>query len=300
MIHSITVGIPETVLDRSQFEPKQLAQFERLTGIKKTRRFEGSTREMISKTVEAGRDNLRLEKVGAVIVVTQSPDRLSPCMAVDVHKQLGLGAEVPCFDVNQSCDGLVYGLWIASKIMLGEGKSDVILVCADRLRYSKTPLESLIFSDACAVIQVGKGFGSKFFFDTDGSLSEKLYSKLDGSMDMDGAAVFDKVNGAVPELIKKVMDFTWLEVSYLVPHPANLSMIKTIEKRTGFEGRTLHAIEEYGNQSMVGIATSLVVHIEKLFGKNVLLVGYGAGFCSSAVVVPFIPGLHRMKIVELS
>ena len=294
------MGVPETVIDRSEFDPKTLKQFERLTGIKKTRRFNLSTREMIKRTVAAS-TGLRLDKIGAVVVVTQSPDRLSPCMAVDVHKQLGLPSDIPAFDVNQSCDGLVYGLYISSKLLLGEGgrRDDVLLVCADRLRYSKTPLESLIFSDACAVMQVGKRYASKFFFETDGALSEKLFSNLDGSMDMDGAAIFDKVNETVPRLIKMVVDYTWMDINYLVPHPANLSMIKTIEKRAGFEDRTLHAIEEYGNQSMAGIATSLVVHQDKIIGKNVLLVGYGAGFCSGAVVVSFQYGSHRMQIVGI-
>lgn len=138
-------------------------------------------------------------------------------------------------------------------------------------------------------------------FDTDGSLVDQLYCGRDGNMEMDGAAVFDKVRTSIPPLIKSYLDSLEHRMAayptYLVPHPANLSMLKTLER--SFPGETLHCIEEYGNQSMVGIATTLAAKREKIGRANVLLVGYGAGFCS-ALMPGYLWDTAQSQIVELS
>lgn len=280
MLKSLTVAVPEFVVDRTHTRaPKDhLASFERVTGIKKTRRFEGTTAEFIKKALSTANYNgaLDLRAIDSLIVVTQSPDRLSPCMAAEIHDYLKLPSNVPAMDLNHACDGFVLGLWAARRL---GNKS--LLICVDRLRYNNTPLESLIFSDACAIAVVendGATFPVQFF--TDGSNHEKLYAGLAGEMKMDGNAVFDFVTTVMPDMIGTFCEEHGL-CDWLAPHQANLSMNRVLESRSGFKGRCLYSLEEYGNQSMCSIPTALAVNESKIMGQRVLMAGFGAGYTAA-------------------
>lgn len=281
MITSLTVMTPREVMDRSPYDADQLASFERVTGILKTRRFQYGTAEMIRRAVELARPTLSLDGIGAVIVVTQSPERLSPCMAMSVHRQLGLSHNVMAFDVNQSCDGFIYGCWIGSTVAVTSLHS--LVICADRLRFEgNTPVESLIFSDAVAVAQVTEGYPTGCFH-SDGAGEGYLNSSLDGKMHMDGGATFDFVTRNISAFAKNFCE-NHGGSDYLCQHQSNLSMMNIVEKRIGmnrFPGGSLNSLQEYGNQSMVGIPTALALNENKILGKAVTMLGYGAGWSAA-------------------
>lgn len=292
MIEHLTVVTSKDVVNRDHIESKKLQDFERLTGIKKTRRVFLSPTDFITESVRRAATKTDLRFVDAVIVVTQSPDRLSPCMAMNVMRELNLNSDTVCFDVNQSCDGFIYGMHIAKKL-----KARVLLVCMDQLRFDQSPTESLIFSDACSVALISsdtfKEYGTATFF-SDPSGIEQLYSKLNGSMCMNGGNVYDFVTQRVPELIASQK----IASDFLCQHQANLSMMKIVERKSGYSGRSLHSIEEYGNMSMVSIPMALAYNEEKILDKAVLLVGYGAGYCAAAM--PIIWSSEKVcQIVEI-
>jgi 3-oxoacyl-[acyl-carrier-protein] synthase-3 len=268
MIEQLIVAVPKAIVDRSHLDKNKLIDFERVTGIKKTRRYEGTTTEMILRALDAS--SLDVEGIDAVIVVTQSPDRLSPCMAVEIHNHLKLPKSALAFDINQACSGWITGLRVSATF------SRPLLICADRLRYNKTPLEGLIFSDSVSITKLnrcGEYTPSEFY--TDGSFSNKIYCGLNGEMDMDGAFVFDFVTGTLPPMIRSFQESFPCDV--LVPHQANLSMNKILASRSGFKNNWIESIEEYGNQSMNSIPTAIVLNESKILYNNLLLCGFGAG-----------------------
>lgn len=270
MIEHLTIGVPKELRDRSYINQESLAKFEKVTGIYKTRRSELSTLEMICKTLDSA---MIPRNVGGVIVVTQSPHRSSPCLAVSVHEHLGLNAWVPAFDVNHACDGYILGLYLARRLAMS-----IILICADRLRFGNTDTESLIFSDSVSVTVVRGGETPETWFHTDGKHADKIHCTNefgDDIMHMDGDFVFDYVTRLVPGMVKDFQRKHPCDV--LIPHQANKSMNRLIESRSGFTGRTMYSIEEYGNQSMNSIPTNIAVNESKLLGKDLLLCGFGAG-----------------------
>lgn len=298
-IESLIIGVPKAILDRSLFvkDPQQLASFEKMTGIKKTRRWLGCDDENLFKRVE---EKLDKKSICAVILITQSPFRLSPCCAVDIHQTLNLPKNIPVFDVNQSCDGFIYGLWLSRKILKGtDHNKRVLLVCFDQLRFAKTPVESLIFSDAISFAVI-KGmppgqmdWDSDFFTDGDGA--SVLFAGRDGQMEMDGGKVFDFVTKNIPtQIISYCLPYE-RNFAFLCQHQANLSMMKIVDRRSGFQDRSLYSIEEYGNQSLVSIPTALAYNEQKILGKNILLAGYGAGWCSAITGI----GWANEKISEI-
>ncbi len=272
MIEYLTIAVPKNVVDRSHLDPVALENFERVTGIKKTRRYEGTTSQMIIDAMN--KCDFYGDDVECVIVVTQSPDRLSPCMAMDVHHHLRLNKSIPAFDINHACDGYIMGLWLAQRT----GRK-TLLICADRLRYNKTPIEGLIFSDSVSITVVTPVDTMPVNFLTDGEFADKLYCGFTGDMAMDGPSVFDFVTTRIPSFIN---EFTRLWPSQLlVPHQANASMNRVVELRSGYKDNTLNSIQEYGNQSMNSIPTAIMHNEERALGQNLCLVGFGAGYSAA-------------------
>jgi 3-oxoacyl-[acyl-carrier-protein] synthase III len=267
-IEYLTVAVPKNIIDRFGLDQKALADFERVTGIKKTRRFLGSTTEMILKALKAC--DFTAEDLAGVIVVTQSPDRLSPCMAMEVHNYLKLPPSAFAFDVNRACTGWSDGLMLATKM---PGKT--LLICADRLRYAPNPIEGLIFSDSVSISVINQSVEIPTIFFNDGAYSDKLYCGLNNDMFMNGAFIFDFVTSKVPGMIKEFN--AKFPSDTLCLHQANLSMLKIVAMRSGFKDNWLSSIEEYGNQSMNSLPTSIVHNEEKALGKKLLLASFGAG-----------------------
>jgi 3-oxoacyl-[acyl-carrier-protein] synthase-3 len=282
MIESLLVAVPKEIVPREETE--ELTRFERVTGIKKTRRYSGNIIDFIKQALGRVKSYTTPDRV---IVLTQSPDRFSPCIAIEIHHFLGLPATATAFDVNHACDGWVLGVHLAQRL---PGRT--MLICADMLRYNPNPIEGLIFSDSVSVTIITPEIAPFKSF-TDGSKSAELYCGIDGQMKMDGDSVFDFVTTKVPELVKEFLDH-----DYLAPHQANFSMNKLLEIRSGYRGRTLYSIEEYGNQSMNGVPCNLAFNENKILGKDVLCVGFGAGFSAAALSLVW-PSQQIASIVEV-
>ena len=288
MIYALSAVVPKSTVDRSGFNVEQLKSFERVTGIKKTRKFSGSSTELALLAVSGLKEGLNRQFIGAIIVVTQSPDRLSPAMAHDIAKYVGVSSTTPVFDVNQSCTGFIYGLWLSS--VLYQFYGSVLLVCVDKLK-ARSGLDSLIFSDASVACIINKqlSFTDSFKFHTDPSGADKLHSDKEGYLCMSGGDVFDFVTKNIPGMIR---EFETEDV--LVQHQANLSMMKLVDKRSGFQGRSIHTIHEYGNMSMCSIPVALASRVNDLRGKTVVLAGYGAGWSAAITSTLYDPSLVRL------
>ena len=77
MIEGLYVAVPKKVISREDYpNPQELAYFEKMTGIKKTRRFETvDTHKLIIDGIRAFDLKNRLGYIDGVIVVTQTPRR---------------------------------------------------------------------------------------------------------------------------------------------------------------------------------------------------------------------------------
>lgn len=291
MLTSLSVTVAKDLMPRNSSDATK--NFERVTGIKKTRRWKGDTLSLASQAVRQDMGRIQFHEPGAVIFVTQSPDRNSPSMANDIARMVGLPANAPVFDVNQSCTGFIYGLWLGG--LVAKQTKSALVVCVDKLRAKPDSSESMIFSDAACAFMVTDEEQCRFM--TDGTGVDKLRGGEGGLLEMDGGAVFDFVTNRVPKFIKEYDEGGLHEV--LVQHQANLSMMKMVDRRSGFEGRSIHSIEEFGNMSMVSIPAAIALHESELVGKSVLLCGYGAGW-SAAMASLYWPKNHICELQEVS
>lgn len=296
MIEGLFVAVPKTIIDRSDYDPTQLMYFEKVTGIKKTRRWFHSTEETIKNVIKEFNLKDNLGHIDSVIVVTQTPSRFSPCMAMTVIDELGLPSEVMGFDVNQSCGGYIYGLHLAKAL---GGRT--LLVCADQLRYAgEKPgdMGALIFSDAISftVLSGYAGNTLRCGYKTFASGKDKLYASIDGTMKMSGADVFDIMTKEVPPFIKLAL--SGFDAEAIVMHQANESMIDLILKRSGFEGYFPKSIQDYGNASMNSIPITIAANEEGLVNTRCLLVGFGAGWSLAGAALQW-PDKRVCRLAEV-
>jgi 3-oxoacyl-[acyl-carrier-protein] synthase-3 len=292
MIRQLVASVPIEEADRSWFIGKPREDFDRYTGIRRTFRWEG---ESWTLAYSAARfldvpDDLR-----ALVVVTQSPDRSCPSMAYDLLSSLRLPLDIPVFDVNQACAGFLYGLHLASALT-ANGNGSVMLVTVDRLRmeYLESPANKFIFSDAASAAIVEGPLSVSFRNAPEGR--SKLVSSRAGFMKMDGGAVFDFVSKNVSPMIRDhavILD----DDAILVQHQSNQALMDLVTLRSGFAGRSISVIEEYGNCSMSSIPVALAASEERLLGKQLLLCGYGAGW-SAALCDLYWPSEPICKLVR--
>lgn len=271
--------------------------------------------------------NYDLNKIGAVVFVTLTPDSLMPNNASAAHHLLSLSSNCAAFDINHACSGYTYGLWISSLICQNIKKS-VLLIDADTNSFyvsKKDKATSLLFGDAgsasiveydqksepidfCFFTDAEKrdaltlpGFGFKKPL-TEDSLKEKSFTdgsiRRDIDMFMDGENVFNYVVNNVPKHVRNFLDRIEMEpeeFKNLVLHQANAFMLRRLAKKIGFKlDKIPYSIQEYGNTSSVSIPLTIASQNSDYdFSGNNLFVGMGAGLSTGIVSINLSSLKHR-------
>lgn len=105
----------------AESEAVRARRLKRIMGYGKRRRAKGDTTlsQMLLYGMEYLLDNKKIEKeeIGALIVVTLSPDYYLPQISSILHGELGLPVDVMCLDISQACSGFVIGLMQAFMLL---------------------------------------------------------------------------------------------------------------------------------------------------------------------------------------
>ena len=122
-ISGILSILPETEsyfddeVDNYDFPPKQTMRLKKLMGFNKHRLAkEDSTASAfciagLNYLLESGK--IKKEEIGAIVVVTLSPDYFLPQISNIIQGECGLDKEVLCVDIPQGCCGYLLGLFQA-------------------------------------------------------------------------------------------------------------------------------------------------------------------------------------------
>lgn len=99
---------------------------------------------------------------------------------------------------------------------------------------------------------------------------------------MDGIAVFDFTIKIVPENIKRLLEYTHTtpdEVGALCLHQANKQIVQAVGSAAGFDLEKVPytAFENYGNNTMCSIPTTLACLDKNIDKSNLCCCGYGNG-----------------------
>lgn len=257
--------------------------------------------------------NIQAEQIGMILVVTCTPDYMIPATAAYVQRALGAVNAAAC-DVQSSCTGFLYGLSMAKAYVESGMFSHVLLVAAEKLSAMTDYQERrtcVLFGDGAGAVVVsmeGKGLSiQEMCLGMDGDQAELLmipgggsrrpasHESVDGRLHyihMEGQEVFKHAVRRMEAAAKECLDKNGLEekdISWLIPHQANVRIIDAIAKRFSVPGeRVFKTVHKYANTS----ASTLPIALHDLRREHplapeekVLLVAFGGGFTWGAALL---------------
>ncbi|WP_330294595.1 beta-ketoacyl-ACP synthase 3 [Streptomyces sp. NBC_00503] len=256
----------------------------------------------------------------AVVLTTISPDRLLPAGAPEVAARLGLGT-VPAFDLGAGCSGFLYGLGVATSMIVAGTFDRVLLVASDVFSAFLDPkdwLMSAIFGDGAAAVLLRAGSADEpgafgpFDLGSDGSQADLLEIPGGGArarkrafadpaeefspyFRMDGPAVRKQAVVGMCDSVTRALDLAgWslADLDALVAHQANQRILDGISDELNLPpGKVLSHIETHGNTAAASVPVLLAQAAASgtlTPGLRVALTAYGAGLAwgSTTLVWP--------------
>ncbi|MFF1556377.1 beta-ketoacyl-ACP synthase 3 [Streptomyces sp. NPDC058279] len=272
--------------------------------------------------VRAGRGALAAAGVArcdAVVLATISPDRLLPGGAPEVAARLGCGT-VPAFDLASGCSGFLYGLGVASSMIVSGAFDSVLLVASDVFSAFLDPddwLMAAIFGDGAGAVVLRAGDADEpgalgpFDLGSDGAQADLLEVPGGGArarkralaageefspyFRMDGPVVRKQAIVGMCDSVTRAAHLAGWSVDDLdavAAHQANQRILDGLAAELGLRpGRMLSGIEAYGNTGAASVPVLLAQAAAAGTlrpGMRVALTAYGAGLAwgSTTLVWP--------------
>lgn len=238
------------------------------------------------------------DEVDLLIVATTTPDCIFPSVACQIQGKLGI-EKGAAFDVQAVCSGFVYALTIADLFIKSQRHSCALVIGAETLS------DILDWSDRSTCVLFGDGAGAVVLksstspgiltssLHADGKLSNILHAparisngKIIGKpfAIMDGKEVFRKAVDALSSSAEEVLsqsDVSKKEVDWLIPHQANLRILRAVGKRLGIpDSKLIETVREHANTSAasVPLAIDTARKDERIVkGDLILIQGVGGG-----------------------
>ena len=267
---------------------------------------------------EAAKKLLAAKGIGAdeielIVLATVTPDMLFPATACLIQDRLG-AKNAWGFDLSAACSGFAYALTVGAQFV-GSGTHKKVLVIGSDVMTS-----ILDYTDRATCVLFGDGAGAvllepaaegegilDFSHDIDGSGGENLYMPGGGSLHptsaetvakrmhfvhQEGAQVFKYAVRRMSEHAVNILERNGLsskDLALVVPHQANLRIIKGMQERLGIEdSKVMINIDHFGNTTAGTIPLGLMEAVEQKRVKKgdlVLLIAVGAGYTTGAVLM---------------
>ncbi len=252
-------------------------------------------------------------ELDAIIVGTSTTDTMFPSTACWVQRKLGIQG-MPAFDVSAGCTGFLYGLELASSLIVSGSARRVGVVGGEvmsKVLNWKDRRTCVLFGDGAGAAVIGEGDGQSGVlasnWGADGNLAPILYQPAGGTqmpathetidahahtVHMEGNTVFKHAVVAMSSAAVKAMkeaEITADDVKLLIPHQANFRIMEAARERCGIPKEKLYSVlHKYGNMSAATIPVALhEAYEEGLVGDGDIIVttAFGTGFTWGAAVL---------------
>ena len=310
--------LPERVMTNKEFEDLVDTSDEWIrerTGIKRRHiAAEGETTSDMAlaaahKAIDAA--GCEASDIDLIIVATTTPDKVFPSTACIVQRRLGV-KKIPAFDVHAACSGFIYALDIADRSIRTGGATRALVIGAET--YSRI----LDWSDRATCVLFGDGAGAVVLqaadepgvlsthIHADGEFEDLLevpagissgYSQLRAEaayIQMKGNEVFRKAVGTLGSIARETLSANNIdkhEISWLVPHQANLRIITAAAKKFDLPmERVVVTVDEHANTSSASIPLALDTAVRDgriRRGELLLFEAFGAGFTWGSALVRY-------------
>lgn len=314
-IHAAITGVagfvPEDILSNADLEKIVDTTDEWITsrtGIKERR----ILREPGQGTSDMGAPAVQrlLEKTGTdpdeidlVICGTVTPDMAFPATSSIISDKVGIRNAIN-FDMAAACSGFIYMLTTASKFIETGSAKKVICVGADKMS-SITDYQDRttcpLFGDGAGAVLLepstefgiqdhilrGDPAGRKYLYQkAGGSVNPASHETIDARehyIHQEGQTVYKVAVSKMADISVEMMEkhnIASEELTWLVPHQANLRIIEAVARRMGIKReQVMINIQKYGNTTNATIPLCLWDYEKQLKkGDKIILAAFGGGF----------------------
>ena len=286
------------------------------TGIEERRILKGdglATSDMVVPAVKllCEKRGIKTDEIDCLIVGTVTPDHVFPATANIACDKLG-AKNAWSFDVSAACSGFLYPLTLGTAL-IESGRYKKVVVCgADKMS------AIINYNDRATCIIFGDGAGAVLLEPTDegnGVLDSILRSDSSGShylhmkagrskkpasvesvlanehyVYQEGQAVFKAAVKGMADVSAELLErnnLTGDDISWLVPHQANLRIIDATANRMGLpKEKVMINIQRYGNTTAGTLPLCLWDWEKQLKkGDNLVLSAFGGGFTWGATLI---------------
>ena len=252
-------------------------------------------------------------EIDLIVLASVTPDMMFPATACLVQDRLG-AKKAWGFDLSAACSGFAYALTVGAQFV-GSGAHKKVLVIGSDVMTSildyRDRATCVLFGDGAGAVLLeaaGPGEGIlDFLHDVDGSGGQYLYMPGGGSLNpatqetvekrmhyvhQEGSQVFKYAVRRMAEVSVNLLarnGFTSKDLALVVPHQANLRIIRAMQERLGVEDcKVMVNIDKLGNTTAGTIPLGLrdaVAQGRLHKGDLVLLVAVGAGYTTGGVLL---------------
>ncbi|MEL6218326.1 MAG: beta-ketoacyl-ACP synthase III [Pseudomonadota bacterium] len=262
------------------------------------------TSDLAVAAAQAALHNAGIEasSLDALVLATATPDQTFPSTATRVQHAIGMTNGF-AFDISAVCAGFIYALSNANGLILAGQAKRVMVVGAE------TFSRILNWEDRTTCVLFGDGAGAVILEATDGTgtaqdrgilgtclHSDGAHNRIlyvsggpsttgdAGFLRMEGKEVFRHAVVKLAEVAEEVMEKVGVEsseVTWMVPHQANLRIIESTAKKAGLPmEKVVVTVDHHGNTSAASIplALSTAVADGRIRSNDLLLMeGIGGG-----------------------
>ena len=251
--------------------------------------------------------------IDLIILASVTPDMFFPATACLVQDRIG-AKRAWGFDLSAACSGFAYALTVGAQFVASGVHRKVMVIGSDAMS------KILDYKDRATCVLFGDGAGAAllepardgegildFLHDIDGSGGNYLYMPGGGSLNpsshetvdknmhvvhQEGSQVFKYAVRRMAELGTCLLErngFTAKDLALVVPHQANLRIIRAMQERLGVDdSKVMVNIDRYGNTTAGTIPLGLrdaVAEGRLKKGDLVLLAAVGAGYTTGGVLL---------------
>ncbi|HCE56508.1 MAG TPA: 3-oxoacyl-ACP synthase [Prolixibacteraceae bacterium] len=248
-------------------------------------------------------------EIDMLICATITPDMPFPATANIIAQKVGIN-HAWSFDLNAACSGFVFALSTAVQFIESGRYNKVIVVAAEKMSAITNYTDRTtcpLFGDAGTAVlleptieNVGvvdyinrvNGLGRHHLHMKAGGSSlpatHETIDRMEHFVYQEGQVVFKAAVSSMADIAEEIMikhNLKSEDISWLVPHQANMRIIDATARRMGLgTERVMINIQKYGNTTSATIPLCLWDYEKKLKkGDNVILVAFGAGFTWGSV-----------------
>ncbi|CAN5581159.1 ketoacyl-ACP synthase III [soil metagenome] len=311
--------VPEYVLTNFELEKMVDTNDEWIrsrTGISERRILKGEGKASSDLGAEAIKDLLNKrgldpKEIDCIICATVTPDMVFPATANIIGDKIG-ATNAWGYDMEAACSGFLFAMVTGAMYIESGRYKKVVVVGAEKMSsiidYTDRAT-CIIFGDGAGAVLLEPnedGFGVQdSILKSDGSGRHFLHMKGGGSLRpatvetvlarehfayQEGQTVFKFAVKGMADVSAELLErnkMTGDDISWLVPHQANLRIIDATASRIGLpKEKVMINIQKYGNTTAATIPLCLWEWESQLNkGDNIMLAAFGGGFTWGAALV---------------